>query len=110
MGKRSRLHAHEMSEIRDECAFVEEGCRKRVAYSLMGPFMAPKRLGDVPSLAGPGRIPVVLVVVCEDHVPAALEWMPDPEIMPVDEVPLSALPGLMQYSCGMQLAQVQFTA
>jgi hypothetical protein len=52
----------------------------------------------------------MLCFVCSDHVPAALEWMPEAEVSSFEELPPAVLPGLMDQMFGGQLPEVAFTA
>lgn len=108
MGKRSRQRKR--SVMGDKCAFVREGCTNHPAYSLIGPFVVPERLVKANPAAKQDRIPVMLAFVCEDCMPRAMEWMPEAEITPFDEVPPSMMPMLMQHVFGGQLPEVQFVA
>lgn len=107
MGTRS---SHHTREIGRSCAFVQDGCTNSPAYSMIGPFVVPDRVVKGSPRAKQDRIPIMLAFVCEDCMPRAMEWMPEAEITPFDEIPPSMLPLFMDRVFGRRLREVRFCA
>lgn len=88
------------------CAFQEEeGCRLAPEYAVCGLMQGPKHLRPIPNAGF-----IAVAYVCADHVPLALNWLDDVEILPFAEIPADRMHSFFRRSLGFQPKPVQFVA
>lgn len=99
------MGAGRRSDASRVCAFVESGCDLLPQYAITGVMVGPAHLRPLRH----GGF-VALAYVCPDHVPAALTWLEDAEVIPFAEVPAAAVPDLLAEALGGVPPEVAFVA
>lgn len=87
------------------CAFAPDGCDLLPQYAVLGVMEGPVHLRP---MRNAGR--VVMAYVCSDHMPAALTWLEDVEVIPFAEVPARDIPSLVAEALGGLPPEVAFVA